>query len=305
MRSLDIPYEAEYGQEGVAHLRQFDHMGELVDLGATIDQETYGMDRDERASLYSTATWAGSVSMGATVKLGRMGWPEGTDRLAEIVDNLDMGILHATSLQPELHYDVVGEEPDVGAYLMGEPENMIDWRQPPEDGTKMIEFIVNASASADVPARHILERGAGIVAAAQALEATGHSVGITAAFPIQSGYLGYGRTQRALCHYVPLSSPGRYFDLDTVAFGLANPSVFRRLIFSAMEQEPAEIKHDLDIRRSGYYGYPDKVRFIPESEYKGIILSGGYGQSPLELAQELIDVATNRKEAGKAQVGHF
>lgn len=302
MQTFDVPYQTAYGGEGIAHLRQFDHMAELVDLGAQHnDANNTEFERSEYKSLTTTASFAGTVSMAETVEFGRSGWPEGTRRLADIVDSLDVDQLKGTSAYPQMYHDVTGEEPDVGAFLSGEPENMINWDTPVDAGDKTIEFVVNTAPAGRVSTAAIVRRGAGVVAAAQALTANGYSVGVTAAFPLE----GHSFSNRKHCTYVPLAAPGEYFDLDTVAFGLSNPSVFRRLIFATLEQEPANLKSALGVSRYGGYGYVDKLQYIPRSPHRKILVPGGYNEDPLQAAQGLIDGATGRIELPTAKVSRF
>jgi hypothetical protein len=99
------------------------------------------------------------------------------------------------------------------------------------------------SASASVSSQAIKRRGAAILALVDMLQTRGLRVEILGCFTSQEfGTLEYRWTVKAATANTPLAC---------LAFGLAHPSMLRRVLFSLMECEPENVRSCFDVG-SGY-----------------------------------------------------
>lgn len=108
---------------------------------------------------------------------------------------------------------------------------------------KVVRVLVNVSAAGAVSASAIKRRGAAILALVDMLQARGLRVEVLGTFQsVASGRLEYRWTVKAANANTSLTS---------LAFGLAHPSMLRRVIFSLMECEPEQIRRAFNVG-SGY-----------------------------------------------------
>jgi len=263
---------------------------ELAELGhdlATRTDPRYVELRRASRAYRASYDFTGTYSLSEAVQLAREGWPEGVERLNNAPEiNVDVDC--TTQLQP--FFDLSGEEVDVARYLTGEPENMIAYQMIEQPRDHIIELIVQGNQPAKTTKEQIIGRGAVILAATQAMQSRGFSIGITYA-TASRGPQWYDEPLFRSEYYLPLQEIGQVTDVDALAFALLHPSMTRRLMFGAYEQlEPAEVKERRDIRLSGTYGYVDSLQYPPLREHPTVIVPHRFGLSgSVQEAQALAD----------------
>lgn len=174
--------------------------------------------------------WAGTPSFAHALALARDGWPQGLSEIAKYRAHFS-AIIGNRIKRPQLAHAVVGFSPDVGAFLSNEPECMFAREIIELDGPgKVLRVVLNGTVSGGISTRSIVKRGAMACALVDALECAGYSCEIVAAFKLSVG------DKISDSHLVPVKDAGASLELDRVAFALAHPSMFRRLVFSACEQ---------------------------------------------------------------------
>lgn len=216
--------------------------------------------------------WAGTASWEETINLAKDGWPEGTERVARYTAKLDedlIGLLH----QPEVQYDVLGDQLDIGRYVNGEPEEFMSLVPAEVERSPMLlKMAVNFAASQSIPTETMIERGATAVALVDALERHGKRVQLDAVtMSARPDLTDYQRT-------VTYVRPGEYVstgyvltrirlkDFETpvqlanLIYVLAHPSAHRRLAFCSWEHVDADIRASLGIFLGAEYGYPDDLQ---------------------------------------------
>jgi|GEM_PF-1410864 len=250
-----------------AYIRELEGMGELIDIAVQANEST-GYDRRNRSSVQGSKKFTGTQSLDEAIDLARYGWPEGHQRLANELDKLQVEELSGESLHPEIQWGETGVFPDVGRYLEGEPENMIDFVFPPDPPGKIIDLTANVGYAHTVPTEDIITRGAAIVAAIQKLQLHGFSVGLTATCA------SLAESKNFIVEYhVPLVRPGEYLDMDAAAFALVHPSFQRRLIFATKEAEPAAIRKDIRAYRDGGYGHSINATHPTQTESAHVMIA--------------------------------
>jgi hypothetical protein len=150
-----------------------------------------------------------------------------------------------TTLEPA--WDVTGSEVDIGAYLAGVPECMVD-AVPTRTSRRgrVVAFLVPASYSHLTPHSLIRNRGIALATLCSAIIAAGHSVEVWSGF---NGMVGEIRL-RAVARVV---SAGEQLDLGRLIFAVAHPLVLRRLWFAVWDAQPPGVAL---LVREGDYGIP-------------------------------------------------
>ena len=135
-------------------LREYDSVGEFLD---TATSKPSPLQMNQRASRTKDGEWSG-VDFNSAVKLLREGWSEGYQKIKELTDKVGE-IVGAKVVQDVSYYDVSGAYVDVGRFLDGEPECMVEYKPDKEMGTKNVTVVSSMSFSADVDPDEIIKNG--------------------------------------------------------------------------------------------------------------------------------------------------
>lgn len=197
--------------------------------------------------------WAGG-SWEEALRLAVDGWPvplaDTHVSVATLRERAGLGT-SVTTLEPA--WDVTGSEVDIGAYLAGVPECMVDAvpRQTSRRG-RIVAFLVPACYSNKTPHALIQNRGIALATLCSAIIAAGHGVEIWSGFV---GLLGDDRIH-AVARVV---SAGEPLDLGRLIFAVAHPLMLRRLWFAVWDAEDPELAEWV---RDENYGFPSHC--LPE-----------------------------------------
>ncbi len=286
MRKSEL--QREYG---VVHVRYLDGLSEAIDY-MDHAEEQQKMSKMEAASLSSDhSEWYGTVNMKQAIEVARYGWEEGREYLRGAVGRvaLDSLIGRRHAVNPVLSY--AGDEVDIGTFLYGDPEHMINYPLYYDKQGKQATMLVNFSISSDVSAERIMRRGAALYAAMEVLRADGYSLGLTMVDACTPS--GYSDDIVGVEYQIPIIQPGQYLDIDTAAFCLAHPSFLRRLNFAISEHEPEEIRRVMGYTKGGDYGKPCRI-FSPIPPHSFLIDEGdgldlGSDEQVEAFAQQVVD----------------
>jgi hypothetical protein len=150
-----------------------------------------------------------------------------------------------TTLEPA--WDVTGSEVDIGAYLAGVPECMVDaMPQRTSRRGRIVAFLVPACYSNLTPHSLIRNRGIALATLCSAIIAAGHGVEIWSGFV---GLLGDERVS-AVARVV---SAGEPLDLGRLIFAVAHPLMLRRLWFAVWDAQDPDLAQWV---RDENYGFP-------------------------------------------------
>lgn len=181
-----------------------------------------------------------------TLRLARDGW---SARLPEVEADVaalrtGSGRVRTTVLVPR--WDVTGSEVDIGAYLAGEPECMID-AEPQQATThgRVVSFLIPASYENFIPHQVIRNRGLALSALCSSIIMAGHGV------EIWSGFGGRVADTRASA-VARVISPAEPLDLGRLIFALAHPAMLRRLWHSIWDSTPEELARLIHSNRHCY-----------------------------------------------------
>lgn len=252
----------------VVHARRFDFTGwmELVKTPSPLGAYCGNSSRKISGKDYSSDKfpWSGTETWDQAMELAQKGWAEGLKDIKAMSEKI-WSVVGQEIQKTTFTFDVTGSVPDVDRFLLGEPENMVQFQQEDSVGHgKIVKIYVNSSASCGVSAETMFVRGAAVVALVDALENLGFSCEVETADAVAGQWTG---DEEILQYHVMLKRAGGALDLDRLAFALAQPAWFRRLVFSAMEKEPEDIRRTFSVGRG--YGYPTESRGLT-SEERGI-----------------------------------
>jgi len=230
---------------------EYASVAELVEHGqAPCDMPDY-----RRASQDTTCpeSWDYGVGYQGALELVKTGWVQGAEKMRTLADAMYEKIAPQVTTWHETEHAISGACVDVGAYLTGAPECMLEFKPTERAGAPPVDIVVSICASYKVTAEQICNKGAAILAAIDVLEQRGCAVSVRAEFTTcyttKSSRIPY-----RLSYVIILKRPGEVLDVDAMAFVLMHPAMSRRLIFAAMEHAPAMYRKVLTVTLEGAYG---------------------------------------------------
>lgn len=225
--------------------KRFDSFAEFLDHVANPNP------KDQSCTGSHSFTKTGSYS--EAMDLARNGWPEGLSMIENLTARLE-SVSGSMVAKQVVQWDVAGDFADAGLFSAGVPECMGSFHEEIMPGAgKIVKILMNMSVSAGIQRETIMKRGAAVVALVDALESAGRSVEIEMAAKSRStgGENFYTVT-------VPIKAAGEPVELDRMAFLLAHPSSFRRLMFACWENETEEVRSEFHYHHNGSYSMPER-----------------------------------------------
>ncbi|MEV5827310.1 hypothetical protein AB0L25_17195 [Spirillospora sp. NPDC052242] len=224
---------------------------EFVDRARAPDSIPDGSGRGERGP------WPGA-SWDEALRLARDGWttvlPEVDAEVAELRERVRDEVV-TTALVPS--WDVTGGEVDVGVYLSGTPECMVDAvPQRISARGRVVSFLVPAGYVHTTPHAAVRNRGVALAALCSSIIASGHSVEIWSGF---CAHVGPGERFAAVARVVSAAEP---LDMGRLMFVMAHPAMLRRLWLAVYDGAPRPVArrmHDENYGRAPYTCLPEDL----------------------------------------------
>tara|TARA_Y100000004_G_scaffold28994_1_gene29877 strand:- start:38014 stop:38937 length:924 start_codon:yes stop_codon:yes gene_type:complete len=191
-------------------------------------------------------SWAGTPNYAKCQELAENGWSEGLKYVEDVREKMSRIVASKIkAFHPRLAD--AGDEIDIGAFVEGDPEHWIEFHEIDTDGPggKIVRVLVNVAVSCSVDKKYFIHRGAAVVGLMEALQNCGYSVELT--------LLSTTEHENHIHQYeIPVKRPDEHLDGDRCSFMVIHPSILRRLVFSAKEQE------ETDDYTNGY-GIPTEI----------------------------------------------
>lgn len=198
--------------------------------------------------------WYGTPDFEAAMHLARYGWTEYQDKIKPTdIDYWDM-----LNRQPlwETKHSVVGPGVDVGRYNIGMPDCMIFpdvyYNDRFHASPKFVSIVINIAYCAGRNYDYVLQRGLNIIDTINTLEINN----ICTKIILLTNATQYEDFSDLYRIFIKIKDYQDIFYLEKLMFPIAHPSFLRRLIFSAQEREPRNIREKFGFYRNGGYGYP-------------------------------------------------
>jgi len=192
----------------------------LADMLSTMDGKTPAY-RDN-----GLRDWHGTDNLQEAVNLAREGWTHGRKTVEDILGRLESSLQQvAQDMVMETTHDVVGAYPDMGRFMEGEPECMVQFL-PETDTTsgQVTRLLIDNGACAKYSADWMTRRAGAVTALVQALTMVGKSVEVWVASPVEIG----GKIHDTV---VCVHQAGQPLSVDAIAFCLGHPAMLRRMMF--------------------------------------------------------------------------
>lgn len=184
-----------------------------------------------------TDYFGGIGSLAECVRYAREGWKHGREKLLTLRGKLDK-VISGGQFLPEMTFAECGEDVDVGRFIGGIPENMIDWQLREYKGGKggrTVKLLVNVTSSASIMSDAAFFRGAIAMAFSDVLESYGYRV------EVWIGEVGIQNPANTNIYVrACIKSASQPFDVDRIAFATSHPAVQRRLFFRIYEQQKTQ-----------------------------------------------------------------
>jgi hypothetical protein len=200
--------------------QDFGSVSELAECALQHPRSVYSADPD----------WYGCATLREAVRVAESGWSEPRSDVLAITGDIMATLRHTISDTFQPVYDVTGATVDIGAFLEGIPECMIDFRpQEVASHGRVVTILFSCSVTAQHSADSIRRRGAVIGALIEILAQLQHSVILYTERATES----YKRGQGVLSQLTKVKDAGDLFDIDAFMFAIGHPAMLRHLCFSA------------------------------------------------------------------------
>jgi len=233
---------------------------ELGSLLALVDRHVHGfkdMDGAAREESRNKMEWT-KCTFAEALQMARHGWPEGTKKAKRLLDKLEVPVLQAN--HDTTVHDVTGAYVDVGTYVTGAPECMVDF-QPDTRPVRFAHIVVGGNYNWRVDTEAVMMRGVAIAAAIDALESRGVRCSVDVVTCTTARYLDY--KSGALTTRLPVKEAHEPLNLDKLVFTVAHSGYCRRLIHAVYEQQSDEVRARFGINPVGVYGFPAPIKPVP------------------------------------------
>lgn len=179
-----------------------------------------------------TIKFTGTKDFEEAVDLCQKGWSEDFEKLVSIKKRIDERLL-LPSIKPRQVQDIVGYNPSVPDYLIGNPLNM--WNKTKKQISDFINIYINIDYSHKTDKNSIFNRGIIVQSLIDALQQKGYSVRFKA-FSCSHTY------NEILFASFNLKNDGEKLNIKKTYFPLCHPSFIRRLGFLLEETTPFKCK---------------------------------------------------------------
>lgn len=233
-------------------------------------------------------SWDLGCGYDGALKLADSGWHHGVETLHQMTAKKAANLSVA-----KWTHDVVGDLPDIPRYIAGDPLCMIRHGHP-KGKRPIITIAINVRTAALVTAQQMVNFGAAMCQLVERLEMSGRRVELI-------GYVRTNKHGRTKTHWAiswHIKRPEDKLDLAAVAFGLAHPAMWRRLIFAAMERSPKDMEDSFYGIEAGT-AITDFININPNAlVIEGINTAGGSCSTPemaLAFAVNKINLAAGEE----------
>jgi hypothetical protein len=222
------------------HLFMFDSLEELLDHAS----QPPTLNEFYCASRYKNReNWSGTATFEDAVALGRHGWSDVRPQIDGVLAEVDSKVRSLTVDKPVMFHDVTGAFVDVGAYLSGEPECMIEVQTVPVPATgRIVRLLVNTAFSWSTDESTVRARGAAICALIDAFARQQLAIEVYVECTIRPPHGKSGKTRKVdadrLTTLVKVKAAADPLDIDLLMFPIGHVAFLRRIVFDSWERLP-------------------------------------------------------------------
>lgn len=209
--------------------------------------------------------WYRSSNTGHAVQIARQGWGE----VRPLVDQHRTAIMakvrELVTLEVTPEFNLWGSAVDMGEYMTGNPECMIDFPLDPNPSVRRsLRLVMDPGGYQGVSADELAHRGAAVATLLEVLQMIGYSLEVFIASPVTGVIQGSVYTP-----IIQANSAGELVDVDALMFACGHPSMLRRMIFTERLQHRANMGTSvaLDV---GALGLSDIDVVVQRAEHRNV-----------------------------------
>lgn len=257
------------------HAELFDSFGEFI---------RYAKDNINRISSDKKydKDWHGphAESLDSACDLALKGWTDIRSDVDAILGDVTDRLADRLADLYKPMYDFGGAYVDMGRYVEGDPECMVNFSATADKSMgRVVKVVVAGTASAYIDPKDIIKRGIAVLALIDTINKLGFGVELWWDSTIEGR--GNGNLYSTA---VKLHDSADTLDINSVMFSLAHPSMLRRLTFSVQERSEKQAEQGAN---GGGYGVPADLGTVVLNDYDVIVekLQNGRGDivnNPLE-----------------------
>ncbi|WZB38402.1 hypothetical protein SEA_BAZZLE_126 [Mycobacterium phage Bazzle] len=207
--------------------------------------------KDHRSKHMDDPSFYGVKDMKEADQLAQKGLPKAGVEAINLAEH-KVALLAGDLYRPAYneYHDTAGAYVDMGRYMEGEPECMVDFTPTEEPGqNKIVALILNITYNWSITAKAIKENGQAMFALVEAIE----TAGMQAEIWVDMYVRGFGTSYRARTA-VRLKKAGEPFDVSMFMYALTHNSFLRAHLFNAMHSHDADVRDACGIHPMGGYG---------------------------------------------------
>lgn len=231
------------------------HFLDLHEFWEYCMQGSSSINRESRSNY--NLEWSGGLTWEEAKTMAISGWIGGMEKIEKYRASI-LPIIASKVLRVQPVYAIAGYVVDVGSYLANQPECFInrEFEERNYPG-RIYKIVCSIAVSAAISPETIIQRGAMVCALVDAIEYAGHRAEVICNQSTSNRHEDEARKgQRKDSGWfevsVTVKKASQPLEMTDLAFCLAHPAMFRRMMFSAMEIEGwADSIHA--------YGYPSEA----------------------------------------------
>ncbi len=210
----------------ITHRVDFDSYSEFIDFCKENEGKTNNSHTDSEEK---NSSFTGTRTFEEAILLAKKGYEKPLKRISKGLESVALGT--AFTIEPK--FDVCGESVEMGRFMSGDPENMLEWETVETAGKKVIDIYFNISASGDTNRNEKINYGICGLSAVDYLESIGMRVNLYV-FTSTSGCNDGAHSLTV----VKVKRADESLNLPLVAFAMCHPSMQRRFMFKSREMNP-------------------------------------------------------------------
>jgi len=222
------------------HHFTFDSLADYLDYS----MRECDLSESSRASR-KVKNWSGGKTYNESVNMAFSGWKEGAEKVSELSAKFSKARAEEITASA-LVYDTAGAMVDVGVFMTGDPECMIDFAEQIQH-KPVIKIGFDICVNAGIKPNEMVRKGAVMLALVEALEFAGVAVELHG-FNFNEG----NQSRSFFFEDIVFKRSDEPLDIDRMAFCMAFPGFLRQISFSAWENHSEQIRENHNIPNGGY-----------------------------------------------------
>lgn len=206
--------------------------------------------------------WAKSESLQDSVDMAHTGYAEVRPQVESLMEIMEERLAERFGNRFVTQYAVAGGTVDIGKFVTGEPECMLEWvSEPAASMGRVVKVAVAGTASSSIDPEDMVRRGTAVVALLDTL----HKLGVGLELWWDSTISGSDSTDHSTV--VKLHDSSNPLDIDDLMWAVCHPSMLRRVTFAVQERSKTAKAQGV----GGGYGKPSTMGITKVQDFDVVI----------------------------------